>query len=692
MLVSIQQSMTVADIFDYGRFGEIGLYADGRLETYTQSHLPDADGFADYVDLAVRNTVVLNDGLTSQNPANLPWPDGSFDAGDDLTSGDTVTDILGVVHYSRSSGGSGDENYRINPVEAPTFENTNPREDTPPEVGGSLKVASFNVLNYFNGDGMGGGFPTARGANTYEEFIRQQDKIVAAITEIDADVLGLIEIENDGYGDTSAIASLTSAINAALGSSIYSYVDPGTPMLGTDAIAVGFIYKTDTVGLVGDAAVLDKTVDARFDSDNMRPSLAQTFQELDSGETFTTVVNHLKSKGSAATDLPGDQDQGDGAGASNFTRTQAAAALADWIAGDPTGTGESDAVLIGDLNSYAMEDPIRALLAGADDTAGTADDLVLLSGDYSYGFPVDLGTAGQVQSFGTLDYAIATQSLAAQSTDARTWHINADETTLIDYNLEFKPNNPDLYDPGPFRSSDHDPVLVGLDLGGALVAADDAFDVDEDAVLTASVADNDSGALSYALLDGPQYGELVFNPDGTFTYSADADTFDLAMPGTTIEQSFTYLASDGTGTAQATATIDVHILDDGITVAGGNGKSTIYGTDGGEDILDGGNGRDVIYGLDGADFISGGRGADILFGGEGPDQFYFALGSGRDEIRDFAIGVDTIVLSDDLKADTFAEVRVTDTDDGALLNFGGAQALLCGVGQDFVTSEVFYFV
>ncbi len=463
-------------------------------------------------------------------------------------------------------------------------------------------------------------------------------------------------------------------------------------MLGTDAIAVGFIYKTDTVGLVGDAAVLDKTVDARFDSDNMRPSLAQTFEELDSGETFTTVVNHLKSKGSAATDLPGDQDQGDGAGASNYTRAQAAEALADWIAGDPTGTGESDVLLIGDLNSYAMEDPIRALLAGADDTAGTDDDLVLLSGDYSYGFPVDLATAGQVQSFGTLDYAIATKSLATQATGAETWHINADETTLIDYNLEFKPDDPDLYNPDPFRSSDHDPVLVGLDLRSPLIAADDAFAVDEDAVLTASVAGNDSGAQSYELVDGPQYGELVFNPDGTFTYSADADVFDLATPGTTIEQSFTYSASDGTRTAQATATIDVHILDDGITVAGANGKSTIYGTDGGEDHLEGGNGRDVIYGLDGADFISGGRGNDILFGGEGPDQFFFARGWGRDEIPDFEIGVDTLVLSNDLKADTFADVRVTYTDDGAILDFGGAQALLWGVGQDLIASNDFYFV
>lgn len=471
MLVSIEQDMTVADLFDYGRFGEIGLSATGRLETYTQSHAPDVEGFADYTEAAVKNTVTLDDGLTSQNPATLPYPDGAYATGDGLSSGDTVSEITGVVRYSRSSGSTGDENYRINPVEAPVFTDTDPRQETPPEMGGSLKVASFNVLNYFNGDGEGGGFPTSRGADSAEEFARQTDKLVAAISAIDADVVGLIEIENDGYGSDSAIASLVDALNAAMGAGTYAYVDPGVDRLGSDEIAVGFIYKADAVELVGDAAILDKTVDARFDSDNMRPSLAQTFREIDGGGTFTAVVNHLKSKGSPVDGVDGDIDQHDGAGNANETRTLAAQALADWIATDPTHSGDKDVLVIGDLNSYAAEDPIQALLAGSDDVLGTADDLTQLHHDYTYGYPLDLNTAGQVQSFGTLDYALGSGSLTTQVTGAAAWHINSDEPGFIDYNTEFKPDNPDFYAPDAFRSSDHDPVIVGLDLDPETVLA-----------------------------------------------------------------------------------------------------------------------------------------------------------------------------------------------------------------------------
>ncbi|WP_238368369.1 ExeM/NucH family extracellular endonuclease [Mesobacterium pallidum] len=472
MLVTLGQDMTVADLFDYGRFGEMGLYADGRLETYTQSNTPSVTGFQDYIDLAARNTVTLDDGSTWQNPFTLPYPDGSYGVMDGLSSGDTVSDVTGVVRYSRGSGSLGDENYRINPTALPTFTDTNPRQETPPDVGGSLKVASYNVLNYFNGDGMGGGFPTSRGADSAEEFARQQEKLVAALSAIDADVVGLMEIEKDGYGPQSAIPSLVDALNAAMGAGTYAYVDPGVASLGSDEIAVGFLYKPGTVALVGASAILDKSVDARFDSDNQRPSLAQTFEEIASGETFTAVVNHLKSKGSPVDGVAGDEDQGDGAGNANTTRTLAAEALADWIATDPTGSGDSDVLVIGDLNSYAMEDPIQALLAGADDSTGTGDDLVNLAPvTYTYAFPLDLSTAGQVQGYGTLDYALGTASLAAQVTGAAAWHLNADEPSTIDYNTEFKPDNADLYAADAFRSSDHDPMIVGLDLApDALVA------------------------------------------------------------------------------------------------------------------------------------------------------------------------------------------------------------------------------
>ena len=198
------------------------------------------------------------------------------------------------------------------------FSNDNPRTAAPASVGGTLKVASFNVLNYFNGDGLGGGFPTPRGADSASEFTRQRDKTIEAILTMDADVIGLMEIENDGFGAESAIADLVNSLNAVAGAGTYAYIDPGVPAIGADAIAVGFIYKPATVTPIGASAILDSSVDPQFNDDKNRPALAQTFQENATGGRFTAVVNHLKSKGSSC-DSIGDPNLNDGQGNCNLT-------------------------------------------------------------------------------------------------------------------------------------------------------------------------------------------------------------------------------------------------------------------------------------------------------------------------------------------------------------------------------------
>jgi hypothetical protein len=176
--------------------------------------------------------------------------------------------------------------------------------------------------------------------------------------------------------------------------------------------------------------------------------LAQSFQQVSNGETFTVVANHWKSKGSCP-DTGLDADQGDGAACWNATRTAAAEAVVDWMASDPTGVDDSDVMLVGDLNSYAMEDPIDVLRE-----AGLTD---LGAGDYSYVFD------GQ---WGTLDYTFAWTSMVSQITDAAEYHINSDEPGVLDYNTDFKTaaQISDLYAPNEFRTSDHDPVVVGLNL------------------------------------------------------------------------------------------------------------------------------------------------------------------------------------------------------------------------------------
>ncbi len=172
------------------------------------------------------------------------------------------------------------------------------------------------------------------------------------------------------------------------------------------------------------------------------------------------VVNHLKSKGSDCLDV-GDPDLGDGQGNCSQTRRAAAEALVDWLATDPTGSGDPDFIIMGDLNSYAQEDTIDEIKAGSDDIAGTGDDFTNLiahfQGAYAYSYTFD-GQAGY------LDHALANASLFAQITGAADWHINSDEPDVLDYDTTFKPPAQDaLYEVNAYRTSDHDPVVVGID-------------------------------------------------------------------------------------------------------------------------------------------------------------------------------------------------------------------------------------
>lgn len=201
---------------------------------------------------------------------------------------------------------------------------------------------------------------------------------------------------------------------------------------------------------VGRYAVLDSSVDSRFLDAYNRPVLAQTFRDNSTGGIFTVAVNHLKSKGSDCNAV-GDPDVGDGSGNCNLTRKAAAEALVGWLASDPTRSGDDDFLIVGDLNSYDKEDPIDVLASG-----GYTDLLqhYVGEGGYSYLF------SGQL---GYLDYALASTGLMGEVTGATAWHINSDEPDIIDYEMTFKKAPQDaLYAADPFRSSDHDPVIVGL--------------------------------------------------------------------------------------------------------------------------------------------------------------------------------------------------------------------------------------
>ncbi|MEW5249388.1 ExeM/NucH family extracellular endonuclease [Microbulbifer discodermiae] len=453
MLVKFPQNLTVNGHYNLGRFGEV-ILSHGRRYSPTHGNEPGAAAVAQAAANQL-NRILLDDGSGIENPDQLPYPPPGLSADNSLRSGDTLAGLTGVMAYGFGA-------YRVHPVEAVQFSPVNPRQQVSVLPGvGSLRIASFNVLNYFNGDGQGGGFPAARGADTPREFERQRDKIIAAILRMDADLVGLMELENDGYGADSAIRDLVDGLNSASGGRSYRLVRPELNRLGGDAIAVGMIYRDDRLVPVGRAVTL---ADYPFDYGNRQP-LLQGFAELPSNERFAVVVNHFKSKGGCPGDGGINDDQGDGQGCWNQLRTQAADTLAGWIESDPAGTGIDRVLLLGDLNSYARENPIAALKA-----AGYTDLLAQYGGGKAYSYVFD----GQS---GYLDYALANPALAPLVTGALAWPVNADEPRVLDYNTEYKTaaQLEDLYSAGPFRASDHDPVLVELDLGEDNLAPSAAF-------------------------------------------------------------------------------------------------------------------------------------------------------------------------------------------------------------------------
>jgi uncharacterized protein len=461
MLVNFPQDLVISEYFNYERFGElvIALPLPGETRPFTGTAIDEPGAPANARTLANSlRRITLDDGLGTQNPATLRHPNGDpFSLTNRFRGGDTVTNTVGVLGYDFGL-------YRIQPTGPATYAAVNPRPAAPEAVGGTIRVAAMNTLNFFVTGDYPSGDPLDNKcgpSNNVEcrgwdfdqptEFTRQRDKLLTALSGLDADIIGLNELEN-----STGVEPLASIVSGLPG---YAYVNTGT--IGTDAIKIGLIYRPAVVTPVGAFKLLTSAVDPRFIDTKSRPSLAQTFMVNATGAKFTVAVNHLKSKGSDCIDV-GDPDLGDGQGNCSQTRRAAAKALVDWLATDPTGSGDSDVIIVGDLNSYAQEDTIDEIKAGSDDTLGTGDDFTNLisrfQGKFAYSYTFD-GQAGY------LDHALASTSLLGQVTGAADWHINSDEPDIFDYDTTFKPPSQDaLYEVNPYRTSDHDPVVVGLNL------------------------------------------------------------------------------------------------------------------------------------------------------------------------------------------------------------------------------------
>src|SRR4051794_29680322 len=616
MLVTFVDTLSVSEYFELGRYGQIILYQGGRPQQFTEANPPSVAGNAAWADNLSRRRVVLDDDnnaqewyLTTSTPPGpadglqyvyYPRANGGFSAGtqgvDFFRGGDLVNGLTGVLHWSFP--GFGNATWRIRPTNATptTFTVANPRPATPPVVGGAIHVVGMNLLNYFTtidttasnstGPCAPSGTLDCRGADSVAELNRQRARAALVICTLNADIYGFAELENTT--PSASITDLLGAVNASCGGAHpYAFVNTGGT-LGTDAIRVQQIYRTGIVSPVGSPL-------SDLDPIHSRPPTAQTYDVVDAanpafGQRFTVVINHFKSKGSSA-GLPGDADTGDGAGASNATRTAQASRLLPWIPSPVLpAAGDPDFLLLGDFNSYAKEDPINTLVAG-----GYTDLETIFHGASTYSYLFD----GQL---GHLDYGFASSSLLSQVTGADAWHINADEVDLFDYNdevrdspgeatFEEKPDGSALvpprvvFQPGtPYRASDHDPVLVGLFLvddlaitktdgvttatpGGSVTYTITASNAGPDPATGATVADTFPAVLTCTWT-------CVGAGGGTCTASGTGnlnDTVNLPAGGSVTYTATCAISASASGTLSNTATVSSGTTSDSNT---GNNSAT----------------------------------------------------------------------------------------------------------------------
>jgi len=424
MAVRIQAPLTVAGSHDLGRYGELLASFGGRLWQPAELARP---GSAEHARIAADNArlrLLLDDGGSGRPHGPVPYLEG----GRAPRVGSTITAAEGILEHRHGS-------WRLQ-LTAPLALQPAPRP-APPTVPGTLKVAAFNLENLFNGDGRGGGFPTPRGARTEAAMRAQLAKLVATIQALDADIAALMELENDGYGPESSIAQLVEALNAD--GAQWRFVDTGHGP-GGDTIRVGLIYRADRVVPRGRPAMLEGGPFGQ----RSRVPLAQAFVRKGGRVPLVVVANHFKSKGCSEAE-GADADQGDGQGCWNALRLESARRLHQWLAGRPLGPDLERVVLLGDFNAYAMEDPLHWLRS----EGGWRDAFEVAGVERPWSY-VYRGHSGR------LDHALLSPALAAHLRGAAEWHVNADEPDEAGY--------AGRNEPGPWRSSDHDPLLLGFDL------------------------------------------------------------------------------------------------------------------------------------------------------------------------------------------------------------------------------------
>ncbi len=507
--------------YDYAaRRNNLVLAHGAPLMKPTQLHVASSPEAVALAEANASNRVFLESDVKAGD-GKLPWlpawePEQGY-----LRIGDAPVNLEAMVGYSYNE-------YRLIVPRAQTITagdllrtSDNDRQSAPARLDGTdLRIGSFNVLNYFTSHSSVGGALNVlcadqadadsakgcnRGAKSLEEFQLQRAKIVNAITEMDADLLGLMEMENNGFDEHAALHDLVESLNARQkeASKHYAFVTLPKALLtedrffGGDAIMVAMIYRPALLIPSGDADVIPLpqqryTTGGVTKSAGQRDSLVQRFTVAGSDAPLTLVVNHLKSKGSGCYENgDGKTEPADLQGKCTEFRVSAAKVLGEAVSKMP-----GQVLLVGDFNSYAKEDPIRVLT----DYAPVAGERQIRSASHTYigdkpyeqmgqtvakGYGlVDLNVKFNQEKaisysyeaeLGTLDYALANPALADKVVAVADWHINSFESNLFEYGSAYTGDL--IKSDNPFSASDHDPVIVDLKLkeaskggGGAMGA------------------------------------------------------------------------------------------------------------------------------------------------------------------------------------------------------------------------------
>lgn len=551
---------TATDVYDGGpaypngtnsssNFGELGVAAGSEKPLVAPTEIINAqDTTAIAARTAYNNAhrIILDDGsstnYSSVTGTAFPW----MTATSAPRVGAAITFPAPVVL------GYGFDAWRIQPtsqvVGAPTqtqpqIADTRTAQAQPAGVGGDLQLATFNVLNFFPTTGeefVSSGLGTCtyftdrqsnritvnscnpngpRGAANAANLERQRAKIVAAINTADADIVSLEELENSvqfGKDRDFAINELVTALNADAGPGTWAYVpSPAAselpPLAQQDVIRTGFIYQPAAVAPVGTSVVLKDQSAAGGDFEDAREPLAQAFKLVGTPDSkaFAVIVNHFKSKGSGTPDPNGQ-------GNANDRRVLQAQRLATFADSFKAARGVSKVFLVGDFNAYSEEDPIQVLRAAGytnlEPTAGGLDDR-------SYNFD------GLV---GSLDHVLANGPAAASVTGVDVWTINSYEPVYYEYS-RYNYNVTNLYAADPFRSSDHNPEIVGIAVADA--SAISVAPVTVEYGLAASVPVTVTGSDTTAtgtvqLLDGTTVvATATLGADGKATLVVPARTY-----------------------------------------------------------------------------------------------------------------------------------------------------------------------